>query len=764
MRDRVQVQGPQGSQPLQTVARPGAASAGAPRVGQSRGELLARSLASIEPEIAGHLDQAQAEYEEKETTRAYDALQGMTFDEAKKLVDSGQLRETENPWYEAAFQKQYGIAYAGKRKRDILKAYETQFDKHNGDLEGFIASHVQRDASLYGENKFVSSGIREGMGDFLGNLRNQHAEFKMGVIKATTVDQFRGAAGTVIDNAVSAGEDPSAAVRNLYEQHRQQFGLTYQQMDDNILALAKEYAAVGDVSTVEALLTTDIKGSDGTNIGSFTSRARYSEDANTILNLARKTRGDLDRTNNTSEVVGLRTRAQQGSLTDEDKAALDALKANRSISQEMHESLLVQNSNAKRGALSASFDALQESSYRSQAMNMLLSGRGFGVTDFTYTDMNGKVKTIKRDEIINGLVTDTLGTMAEEGYSEGEMAATLSNWGVGSTYQVWENALSDGYLSLGQAIFKAGPDGEVQLPPAALAAYGTWRNLGEYPHVRARHVKDQTALRLYRDAEALERGGMEPETALITAARIDRRANRASLSKQIDRQAFGDAVSKVTNGGWWDGELDNGGWASQTIERTARILVDAGLPMERAVEQSVRMFEESHTIINGVAINSRNKLVPPNFGDMADVILEEFAEKHGEDVRDLTLVPSLNGEQTWLIARKETLMPHEDWVNGGSFNITEIQQRAEAERERQAIDARERANKSVEASKQQRKTQKEADTSIRQFNTLSRAHRRNVLDVDPGSPKWEALQRRFGKDIYPDGGYPTIRPPRPSGD
>ncbi len=756
MRERVQVQGPQGPQSLQTVARPGAVSAGAPRVGRSKGEQLLESLSVIEPSLRRHLQEEQEAFETQEAERAYDTLQGMTFDEARKLVDDGTLRETENPWYEAAFQKQYGVAYAGKRKRDIMLAYETQFDKHNGDIESFISNHVKQDAQRYGGNKFVASGIREGMGDFLARLRDQQAEFKSTVIQNTNVDQFRAASSTVIDEAVAQGIDPSAAVRRLYEQHRQSFGLTYQQMDDNILELAEEYAEAGDAATVHALLSTEVVGSDGQKVGSFTSRGRYAVQAQTLINKAEAQRSKLDREANTAGVVDLRSRAGKGSLSDADKETLEGMKRDGLISQEMHESLIVQNDNARRGALNSSYDALQENNYKDHVSARIMAGEAFAVTDYTYTDSSGKTKTIERDGIVDDVVNDTLTAMGKNGYSENEMAATMASWGVGTKYQVWENALSDGYLALSQTLTAAGPDGEVELPPAAMAGYGTWRNLAEHPHLRARHVTDQTALRLYRDAEALERGGMEPETALVTAARIDRDATRNGISSQIDRNAFNDAVRSVTSGGWFGADASNAGWVSGTIERTARVLMDAGLPQERAIKQSVQMFEDSHTNVNGVAVNTRNKFIPPNFSDMSEMIIDEFAARHGEDADDLTLVPSINGEQSWVVTRKDTMMPHEEWIDGGAFNISELQERYSASQQAERELSRQQANEKIDSSIDY----KAAKSS---FDELPRRHRVNILSTPEDGPAWKRLQEQFGKEIYPDGGVPFFSQGRRGG-
>lgn len=673
MRERVQVQGPQGAQQLQTTARPGATAVAPQRQARSTSLQLAEALSSIEPELRAHLGEMQQEYEVKEAERAYDTLQGMTFQEAKALVDGGKIRETENPWYEAAFQKQFGIAYAGQRKRDIMQAYETQFDKHNGDIEGFIAGHVKRDASLYGENKFVSAGIREGMGDFLTRVRDQHATFKSGLIKEETSNQFYGAARTVVDEAVVTGDDPSAAVRTLYEQHRTTFGLTYQQMDDHVLQLAQEYADNGDVDTVRALLETEITGADGQKVGSFVNRPRYSADAQTLINKAEAKKGEIGRQATTNEVVGFRVRAADGRLSDGDKFTIEAMRDAQMISQEMAESMLTQNENAKQGFLAASQNALQETGYRTQVSNMLISGQAFAIQDHTYVDANGKSHTLKRDEILDGVVNETLTQMAVDGMSENQMAATLSSWGVGSKFQVWENTLSDGYLALSSAIKAVGPDGDITLPPAAEAAYQTWKNLSQFPNVRAHHVTDAAALNVYRDAEALERGGMDWQTALLTSANIDRDAARNGLSGQINRDTLERAVRGAVNGGVFGGAASNAGYISSTIETTARILMDGNLGADKAVKEAKRMFEESHTVINGAAVNTRNKLIPQDFPDMADNMIDAFALQHDEDPDDLTLVPSIGGEQHWIIARKSTLMPHEFWTQGGSYTINDIQ-------------------------------------------------------------------------------------------
>lgn len=702
MRERVQVQDTQGRAALQVVARPGAVAVAPQRAaGTSSGMQLAEALSSIRPEINRHLNDYQQEFEQKEAERAYDTLQGMTFQEAKAMVDAGKIRETENPWFEAAFMKQFGLSYAGKRKRDIMLAYETQFDKNNGDIEQFIKEHIQADANAYGDNRFVASGIREGMGDFVERLRDQHAEFRATNIRNTAVDQFYGAAMTVADDAIANGGDPSAAVRALYGQHRAALGLTFAEMDANVMQLAARYAQEGNLEAVRSLLQTDIVGEDGQPVGAFVNRPKYADEAQRLLNTAEAKRADRDRELATTGVVSLRIAAQNGLLSDADKQQLNALKESGQISQEFHESLLMQDSNARSGALVASSNAVVESSFKDHVTSQLVSGKAFGVEDYTYVDASGKTVTLKRDEYLETAVNDTLKGMAAAGHTETQMAGTLASWGVDTTYAPWENAMTDGYLALGQALSSRDKDGNVDLPPAAIAGYGTWKALSEYPNLRARHIKDNTALRVYQDAEALERAGIDANTALLTSSTLDRNAARNGLTTQISREQLSSAVRKEMENGW-GADAENGGFVSAKIEELSRILIDGGAPPTRAVKEASRMFRESHTVINGVAVNHRNKLVPPDFGPMATGIVEQFASSRGEDPSELTLIPSLDGEQHWVIAYKSTLLPHEEWQNGGKFSITDIQRQAEAARMIQRSLERDKLNQRLEEEQRDR--------------------------------------------------------------
>ena len=69
---------------------------------------------------------------------------GMSFDEARSAVDSGKMTELQNPWFKAAFMRQYGERLAYERVNELTKEYETNFDKNSGDLDSFIRERIPR--------------------------------------------------------------------------------------------------------------------------------------------------------------------------------------------------------------------------------------------------------------------------------------------------------------------------------------------------------------------------------------------------------------------------------------------------------------------------------------------------------------------------------------------------------------------------------------------------------------------------------------------
>lgn len=54
----------------------------------------------------------------------------------------------------------------------------------------------------------------------------------------------------------------------------------------------------------------------------------------------------------------------------------------------------------------------------------------------------------------------------------------------------------------------------------------------------------------------------------------------------------------------------------------------------------------------------RNNFIPANFDKIADAAISEFATSVGVEADSLTLYPSYDGSDFWIVVYKDNLLPH----------------------------------------------------------------------------------------------------------
>ena len=637
---------------------------------QSRAGALAQSLVSIAPTLSGYVKEFQDEYQADEENRAYDTIQGMTYEQARDLVKSGQMRDTESPWYQAAFEKQFGMVYAGRRKRELVDAYNNSFDKHNGDLDSFIAEFAGEDLGKFGGSKFIMSGYREGMKGVLPTLRDQHAEWQSNWTRETVTENFGQIATNAIDFALEAGDNPMEAVRTLYADHKEAFGMTFAEMDAEVFKLAGIYAERGNLEAVEAILGYDAVGADGVNVGSFLSRPKYALQAEKLLDTARANRGEALREENTATVVGLQEQAATGTL---DIEAATALRDSEQITLGEYERLILQNETAIRTETVKAQSRQQIDAVNTEALKLIAAGKAYAIQDVTVMGENGKPKTLTRQSLVDDNVNAYLNQMVAKGTAPAVIAQELSRLGVDTTFSPWEQLLSNGYLTLTDSLAKPDKDGNIKLPDTALEGYATWKALNEAPQLRSRHINNRDAEDVWAAAWLLESvGGYSTEDALLRAAAPPSEAGKAAANS-FSRDEFS-ALADSIEPGWGGDEMSNGATALGQTEALAKFFIARGVPKKKAVEQAITDYKNSHTTINGASVNTRNIYMPQNFEDASLVALQEFAEQYDEDVDDLTLVPAHDGSNNWIVAYKGNVaMPVPISGGGNRLHVSDIE-------------------------------------------------------------------------------------------
>lgn len=266
--------------------------------------------------------------------------------------------------------------------------------------------------------------------------------------------------------------------------------------------------------------------------------------------------------------------------------------------------------------------------------NLLKQGRGYTLQAQTVTNpYTGTSKEYTTEELIEEAATSEVNAMLKAGASPSVAAQHMAEWGVDYTYEPFSNAMSYGYISLTEAVAKAGKEGPKIAEPA-IAGYQTWKAMANQPRLRDAHIKDAGAGQVYRDAAALERIGVPVEEALLRAVSIDRKGSRSSLSSNIERNQFERMVQQATSKGFLQGTVANGGQVARWIEESVRTQMDLGVPMKVAVAEGLKAYRDSHEVINGVAVNIRDNFVPPNFAAVSTEVVRDYAASAGLDAHE----------------------------------------------------------------------------------------------------------------------------------
>lgn len=628
-----------GGERPQPMASPRGISAPVATVGESGLMGLARSLSGLRPQLNQYLEESKADYQEQEAARAYDTIQGMTYEEARAAVEAGTMRGTESPWFRAAFQKQFGLAHAANRRREIVTAYNTEFDKQGGDLDAFLASYAQADYEAYGDSEFIAAGIREGMQGTFEQIKNTQAQFLDAQLQTKASEQFYTIARDTVQQTASAGGDVNAAIASVVSQHTAAGLIDQDKADAALMGLAEEFALQGDTVSVAAVLNADPYGR-----GSFASRGGFSTKAAALSEQAKAVAADTGRKASINERAALELRARTGRLDEKDQEQISAWVETGLMTADAAEGLKIANDSAQTSGLADATEANLRSSLMGTATDLILRGSGASVQDTVINLPNGTTKTITGKELREGVVNEQMtALLSGENPSVAVAAQHMASWGLAETFKPWADAMSNGYVALTGALTKPDPTtGKVTIPPAAAQGYSLWRELSGADKVREMHVKDSTAAAIYRDAETLEEiGGWTPEEALTAAASIDRKASRTSLSSRVDSDTFTEAVAGHMKGGLFSASPVNAQIVSTAVEEHARILMDLNIPQDKAIQKALEAFDSSFTLVNGVYVNTRDRVVPSDIEAIATGYVEDFLKAH-PDEDEAYFVPDRN--------------------------------------------------------------------------------------------------------------------------
>jgi cytochrome c-type biogenesis protein CcmH/NrfF len=689
---RVQVRNPIGDVALQPQARPvdTYARPQAPNQGPSGLMQLAGALASVSPALQNFLQFQEDKSKKDAEDRAMRRIGGMSFEEAQKAVTGGQITEMQNPWYKAAFMKQYGERLAYQRMNEWTKEWETNFDKDKGSFDDYVRQHMATDLEQYGNDPHFSGAYNQVLNQYSQRANQAQAQHQTEQLKLDSVggvyDTFMGQARVMMQDGKSP-EEIVTALRSRYEGNRTLLHIDYRDQDKEMVRLAEAFANEGNLDMAKAILNGERTGADGTVLGPLSANREFQADANRILNAAES---QLQHNNGKAAFdsrMGFNEQARTGNLDQEALTSYHRKNpgafTDAQVISLINENDAFKERQAEQAAKHEQTLALQAQSRASEAnllqrnMDAAQSGRIAYIDEATVLTPTGETKTVSVEDQKKAVAAEinkqsdwllSQGKSPDEVFARQVEAFTANDL----VNPKWKQVLAAGPVASTQFTNSGG-----ELPDQLREGPETYMRLhNANPRLLEKHIasdRDRDWYESYR--MAIQYGGASPEQAIQTATAMT--AGIGGEESAGVRQTY-DEIDHLVRGVRYGGFLGirtssphNQGYIASEMTRLGKFYARNHLNAEDALGQAKERFLATHTEVNGNYIYTAGKSIPPNFGELATFALEKYAQDFGEaeggkEASDLTIRPATNGNG-WLIVDALTQLPVE---NSERANLT----------------------------------------------------------------------------------------------
>jgi hypothetical protein len=689
---------------------------------------LAGALAQISPGLSNFLDVTAAKAQKDAEDRANRRIGGMSFQEARDAVNSGKMAEMENPWFKAAFMKQYGERLAYERVNELSIEYETNFDKNSGNLDGLIRERTGADLEQYGNDPHFTGAYNKVMNGFSARANTAQAQYKTEQVKQDTVsgvyDTFHGEATALRSEGKKTPEEIVAALRGKYEGNRSLLHVDFKEQDREMVRLAEAFAAKGDTEMVNAILNSDRKGADGTVLGTLASNREFQADATRIQNMAKRQNHEQAEETTRDARMGFWDKARQGQL-DRDELLSWHRSNEGAFSEAQVLSLINQNDTyneqqARELAKAEHKIALEraatqaEEDVTSRNVEAVTKGMGAYIEEVTVPTKTGETRTISVEDQKKAAakrLVDQSEWLVTKGKATPEQAfgMQVETFSVGNLRNPkWEHVLSAGPKSATQFTLSGG-----EVPPALQDSVDLYMKLhAANPKLLEMHIKDSADRDFYEAYRvATQYGKLKPEQAMQTA--MMQTSDPSKFQGAGTQQRFDQIDTRVKSityggiGGWFGSTPKNQGYVANEIGRLGKFYAQNGMSADDALEEAKKRFEATHTEVKGNFIYTAGKDTPPNFAELAtraiDKYVKDFGETEGVDADDLTIRPATNGNG-WMIVHQTGQYPveHADRANIDLRSLYQLDQERKDEIKQGVIDQQAETQDSIKAIQEER--------------------------------------------------------------
>lgn len=663
---------------------------------------LARALSTLNPALTSYVDQEMERRKADATAAAQGKLGGMTWAEAQQAVKDGKITEFQDPFFKAAFMKQYGQRAFSARQMEMQSAYEN-FDKSKGDIEQFIADRTKADIESFNGDKHAIAGYMQYMTPQANAIRQDVGKYRADQARAEVKDGALNDFMLAGDKAIAAGKsdaEVASVLRAKYEPNNQVLKLSFADQDALMFEVAKRYADQGRVGLVKELLTQPRDG-----IPPISSKTAYATKVQELINHAEAQSHDKAVTDGYNDIAKFHADASAGVLDEEKLKAVTA--KGGLITPSMAAGLIATNAEAKRVAAEkaqrvavdqqAVFAADTEEK-RLRAVDLAnAKGGAFRVSDPSVKlhtkediksghDPSRDVSMLDRAKWVDEDYRRESGQQYDADIKnkvDPNVAASnkferdvkfYSNSGV--VNEQWKQVLDNGY-----AVASVGNiTGKNPTLDSALALYTSLYDRD--PQLVTRMTSDKNAIAFYEAYRVARMAGQDDQQSRLAALDYIKDPSKFNYSfdtlqrEDIDRAINGfDGNWKMIGG---SGAIGNKAEVGAALQQLAQFYMTVGKQApKKALEMAVEKFKQTHISVNGWMIPNPvgSPVVPGDLKVLLEGRVADYYEKYGKAMgiskSDLTVRPLGNDFGKWAIIFKTGLaVPMPNGQDARSFTIT----------------------------------------------------------------------------------------------
>jgi hypothetical protein len=660
---------------------------------------IVSALGRLNPALNNFASTQADDMKAQQEAAAENKIGGMTFEEAQKGVQEGSIPELQNPWFKAAFMKQFGQRVALKKAQELADQYSNGFNKDGGNVEQLIAGTAKPVLEQYGNDKHFSSGFNGVFAPAAARLRNDQAGYQAQTVNNNVRQGIYEIGTAIIGDGISKGQSADqivANIRSTYAGNKQLLNVPYAEQDAEVYRMAETLTKGISTSSnpqlqkeiVDKLLNDERIAPDGKNLGKLADNRLYASKAVQLLDASDKElrqhnkQTGFDSFNNwyglaqTGEIGPeeyeqlKREHAETpGRFTDAQVVGLKHM-SDTALEQRRKEVATLEEKQRTQALIAAQHQEILTN-------NAALASNGslWAVKDREVMGPEGKPKTLsakdQREEVVDQyLRTPRPVTQQIDWFSR-----------QGEENPQFTDLLKRGYLSATPATVSGN-----KLPDSLDKSIDLYSQMyAQAPQLLGKHL-DDAGMNFYEAVRfGMQSGGFDKKTAVVNALEVNK--DPTKYDSPYWKQKFDDisnAVNRTVPGMFMNGAPMNAGEIAPQIEQSAKYFSKLGANPKTAVEEAVKRVQANYVNVNDYLVKTGDRAIPASFPQMAKGFIDDYVAKHGTEegvtAADLTVQPIGNAAGEWRIVHKRSPGMMVDGPEG-IFNLPKLMDAAKAREE-----------------------------------------------------------------------------------